>query len=99
MTARLRNLDDRFTHKKPFTEEEVKKHDELSKMFVEFAAYLNIELNEGRAKSLMLTELENASSWAHKALGETIANPEEVAPKPKKNVGPKPGPINRKKEK
>ena len=82
MTVRLRNLENRFNHRQPATPTETELHESLSKKFVEFSAYLNEVLDEGRAKSLMLTELENASSWAHKALDDTIERLETPAPAP-----------------
>lgn len=77
MTARHRNLEHRFTHRQPTTQVDTELHDLLGKKFVDFVAYLNEILDEGRAKSIMLTELENASSWAHKALDDTITRLEE----------------------
>lgn len=38
--------------------------------FREFAEFLDATLPDGRAKSVMFTELENASMWAHKSIAE-----------------------------
>ena len=89
MTVRLRNLEHRFNHRQPATPTETELHESLSKKFVEFGAYLNEVLDEGRAKSLMLTELENASSWAHKALDDTIERLEAPTPDPKPTPTPR----------
>ena len=64
MTVRVRNLEHRFNHRQPTTKTESELHEALSKKFVEFSAHLNEVLDEGRAKSLMLTDLENASSYS-----------------------------------
>lgn len=77
MTSRLRNLEHRFSHSQPTTQVDKELHDLLGNKFVDFVSYLNEILDEGRAKSIMLTELENASSWAHKALDDTITRLEE----------------------
>lgn len=47
------------------------KHRDLRLRFREFAEMLNEVLPEGRAKSVALTELENASMWSHKSIAET----------------------------
>lgn len=47
------------------------KHANLRHAFVDFAAYLDEVLPDGRYKSLMFTELENASMWAHKSIAQT----------------------------
>jgi len=46
-------------------------HKELRKEFVEFATILDASLPDGRAKSLAMTALEEASMWSHKAIAET----------------------------
>lgn len=46
------------------------KHRELHERFIEFAQLLEDILPDGRAKSITFTELESASSWAHKSLIE-----------------------------
>lgn len=43
-------------------------HATLRTEFMDFAVFLNNYLPEGRNKSLVMTELETASMWAHKAL-------------------------------
>jgi hypothetical protein len=47
------------------------KHRDVRLKFREFAEFLDEIAPEGRAKSVMFTELENASMWAHKAIAET----------------------------
>ena len=47
------------------------KHRDVRLKFREFAEFLDKVAPEGRAKSIMFTELENASMWAHKAIAET----------------------------
>lgn len=46
-------------------------HAELREQFKHFANHLNRRLVDGRAKSLALTALEEASMWSHKAIAET----------------------------
>lgn len=45
-------------------------HAGLRKKFVEFAKHLDEVVPDGRAKSVLFTELETASMWAHKAIAE-----------------------------
>lgn len=47
------------------------KHRDTRLLFREFAEKLDEILPGGRAKSVMFTELENASMWAHKSIAET----------------------------
>lgn len=47
------------------------KHRDVRVAFREFAEFLDGITPEGRAKSIMFTELENASMWTHKAIAET----------------------------
>lgn len=47
------------------------KHRDTRLKFRELAEWLDETLPEGRAKSVMFTELENASMWAHKSIAET----------------------------
>lgn len=47
------------------------KHAELRAKFKEFVAYLDGIVPDGRYCSLALTELENASMWAHKGIAES----------------------------
>lgn len=47
------------------------KHRDVRLKFREFAEFLDEVAPDGRAKSVMFTELENASMWAHKAIAET----------------------------
>jgi hypothetical protein len=53
------------------------KHRDLRLRFREFAEHLDAVLPEGRAKSVVFTELENASMWAHKSVAETAPLVEE----------------------
>lgn len=45
-------------------------HRDTRLAFRQFAEFLDSILPQGRAKSVMFTELENASMWAHKAIAE-----------------------------
>lgn len=45
-------------------------HADLRKKFMELAVYLDVALPDGRAKSVMFTELENAAMWGNKAIAE-----------------------------
>lgn len=47
------------------------KHAELRIKFTEFAHMLDEVLADSREKNLCLTEFENASMWAHKAIAKT----------------------------
>lgn len=47
------------------------KHAQLREKFKEFAQYIDDVCPDGRHLSLALTELENASMWAHKAIAQT----------------------------
>jgi len=47
------------------------RHRDIRIAFRDFAEYLDEALPDGRAKSIMFTELENASMWSHKAIAET----------------------------
>lgn len=46
------------------------KHRDVRILFREFAERLDEILDDGRAKSVAFTELENASMWTHKAIAE-----------------------------
>lgn len=54
------------------------KHKLVRIEFRTFAEELDRVLPDGRAKSVMFTELENASMWAHKAIAELAPAVEEV---------------------
>ena len=59
----------------PLTPEEIKNrfgylHPKLRHEFISFASGLNEVLPDGQAKSVAMTELENASMWANKAVAE-----------------------------
>jgi hypothetical protein len=56
------------------------KHANLRAEFKAFAAKLEEVLPDGRAKSVMFTELENASMWAHKAVAELAPLQTDVLP-------------------
>lgn len=43
-------------------------HANLREVFLELAIYLDVALPHNRAKSLAMTQLEDASMWAHKTL-------------------------------
>jgi len=45
-------------------------HEELRAMFLYVAMKLNRKLPDGRAKSVAITELENAAMWSHKAIAQ-----------------------------
>lgn len=45
-------------------------HGQVRAEFREFGEFLDEFLPDGRAKSVMFTELESASMWAHKAIAE-----------------------------
>jgi hypothetical protein len=46
------------------------RHREVRLNFRQFAEYLDVLVRDGREKSLMMTELESASMWAHKAIAK-----------------------------
>lgn len=46
------------------------RHRDVRLKFMEFAQWLDVMVTDGRAKSVMFTELETASMWAHKAIAE-----------------------------
>ena len=46
------------------------KHREVRLLFREFAEKLDGILDDGRAKSVAFTNLEDASMWSHKAIAE-----------------------------
>jgi hypothetical protein len=46
------------------------RHRDVRLKFREFAEFLDIMVTDSRAKSVMMTELESASMWAHKAIAE-----------------------------
>lgn len=54
------------------------KHAEVRILFRQFAEALDQITPGGRAKSVMFTELENASMWAHKAIAETAPVVREI---------------------
>jgi hypothetical protein len=53
------------------------KHRDTRLLFREFAEQLDEILPAGRAKAVALTELENASMWAHKSIAELAPSIEE----------------------
>lgn len=54
------------------------RHAELRRAFASFATLLDDMIDDGRAKSVAFTELENASMWAHKAIAENAPLVREV---------------------
>jgi hypothetical protein len=54
------------------------KHRDVRILFREFAEKLDSICPDGRAKSVMFTELENASMWTHKAIAELAPSIEEI---------------------
>lgn len=46
------------------------KHSALRDKFTEFVEWLDQNVPDGRAKSVMHTSVETASMWAHKAVAE-----------------------------
>ena len=71
MKLQSEDLSNRFGFHKG-TEVTGPQHQEVRKMFENFANLLNRIIPEGgdsgRAKAVMFTELENASMWANKAI-------------------------------
>lgn len=64
-------IEDRFGFHKAAIEgpnAKAEKHAQLRVDFKAVASLLNDRMPEGRYKSLMMTSLEEASMWAHKAL-------------------------------
>lgn len=45
-------------------------HKKVRAKFVEFANWLDDNVPDGRAKSVMFTELETTSMWAHKTAND-----------------------------
>jgi hypothetical protein len=66
-------IENRFGFHKATIEGEnatVPRHTELRVLFRKFAERLDEILEDGRAKSISFTHLEDASMWAHKAVAE-----------------------------
>jgi hypothetical protein len=65
----ITNLDilNRFGYHSP-TEVTGAQHQMIREEFITLAHFLNETLPEGRAKSVALTELENAAMWANKSV-------------------------------
>lgn len=66
-------IEHRFGFHKATTEGDnatLPRHRELRLKYREFAEMLDEVLPEGRAKSVAMTELENASMWSHKSIAE-----------------------------
>lgn len=53
------------------------KHRDTRLKFREFAEFLDELLPDGRAKSIVFTELETTSMWAHKSIAELAPALEE----------------------
>lgn len=67
-------IENRFGHHKATLEgpnASAPKHSMLRSMFKDFAGRLDQVLPQGRYKSLVMTDLEKSSMWAHKAIAET----------------------------
>jgi hypothetical protein len=66
-------IEERFGFHKATIEGEnatLPRHKDVRIKFREFAEWLDIMVTDGRAKSVMFTELETCSMWAHKAIAE-----------------------------
>ena len=66
-------IEHRFGFHKATTEGEnatLPKHRDTRLKFREFAEWLDEVLPDGRAKSVAMTKLEDASMWSHKAIAE-----------------------------
>lgn len=59
-----------FGYHRPETKLAQDLHEETRAQFIEFASILNGFLPDGRAKSLVMTNLQQSSMWAHFALAE-----------------------------
>ena len=46
------------------------KHRIIRQLFIELTSALNVEIPDGRPKSVMITHLEEAAMWANKAVSE-----------------------------
>lgn len=46
------------------------RHKDIRLKFREFAEFLDVMVVDSRSKSVMMTELETTSMWAHKAVAE-----------------------------
>jgi len=67
-------IENRFGHHKATLEGDeatLPKHIQLRAHFSSLAGFLDEILPDGREKSVMFTELENASMWAHKSVAKT----------------------------
>lgn len=66
-------IEHRFGFHKATTEGEnatLPKHRDTRLKYREFAEFLDEVLPDGRAKSVAMTKLEDASMWSHKAIAE-----------------------------
>lgn len=70
------------------------RHRDVRVKFREFAEYLDIMVTDGRAKSVMMTELETASMWAHKAIAEEAPLIGEAVPGDEPMLMPEPDPAH-----
>lgn len=62
-------LEKRFYAKTP-TAESLEVHQAVRGAYLVWAAFLDEYLPDGRAKELAMTDLENSSMWAHKAIAQ-----------------------------
>jgi len=73
MALGKKEIEERFGFHKATVEGEnatLPRHKDVRIKFREFAEWLDIMVTDGRAKSVMFTELETCSMWAHKAIAE-----------------------------
>lgn len=68
-----------FGYHRPETKLAQDLHEEVRAQFIEFASEMQGLLPDGRAKALFMTNLQQASMWAHFALAEKnpLVLPEE----------------------
>lgn len=84
MALGKKEIEHRFGFHKATVEGEnatLPRHRDVRLKFREFAEWLDVMVTDGRAKSVMFTELETASMWAHKAISEEaplIGEDEEI---------------------
>ena len=52
------------------TPESAERHRRLKRQFINFSKLLDEDLDGGRAKSLVMTKLQEASMWAHYSIAQ-----------------------------
>lgn len=62
-------MEEIFGYHKP-TQESAEKHQRLRQQFINFSKLLDEDLDGGRAKSLVMTKLQEASMWAHYSIAQ-----------------------------